>query len=235
MFSILFLGFLIGMRHALEADHVAAVASLVTKNSSLTNSIKQGTVWGLGHTVTLFLFGSIVIVMDSMVPERIALGLELVVGLMLIVLGVDVLRRLLKDKVHFHIHKHKDGQEHFHAHSHRGEKEHRLENHQHEHTNAFPFRALFVGLMHGMAGSAVLILLTMESVKSPIIGLLYMTLFGLGSIVGMALLSVVISIPLRYSSRGLTWLHNGFHLAIGLTTIVLGSLLAYESRIVLLL
>ena len=230
MFSILFLGLLIGMRHALEADHVAAVASLVTKETSVANTVKHGAVWGLGHTITLFIFGSIVILMDSLMPEKIALGLELVVGLMLIILGIDVIKRVYKEKVHFHRHKHNDGKEHFHAHSHKGEKEHKPEVHEHEHKSRFPLRTLFVGLMHGMAGSAALILLTLQTVKSPFIGILYMLLFGVGSMLGMAVLSVIISIPLRYSSNGLTWLHNGFHIAIGVTTIILGTALAYESR-----
>ena len=229
MISILFLGILIGMRHAFEADHVAAVASLVTKNNSIRDSVKQGAAWGLGHTITLFIFGSIVLLMDTVMPERIATGLELIVGLMLVILGVDVIRRLLKEKVHFHTHRHDDGNEHFHAHSHKGEPTHDTSYHHHEHKKSFPYRSLIVGLMHGMAGSAALILLTLETIKSPLTGMLYMLLFGVGSILGMATLSIIISIPLRYSANGLTWLHNGFHATIGLTTIFLGSILAYES------
>ena len=234
MLSILFLGFLIGMRHALEADHVAAVASLVTKDTSMASSVKHGVAWGLGHTITLFAFGSAVILMDSLMPKHLALGLEFIVGLMLIILGIDVLKRLYQNKVHFHRHKHNDGKEHFHAHSHKGEKEHKLENHDHEHANRFPLRALFVGLIHGMAGSAALILLTLQTVKSPVLGLLYMCLFGLGSIIGMAALSIIISIPLRYSPKGLTWLHNGFHFVIGIITIAIGTILVYESGIILM-
>ncbi len=231
MSSILFLGFLIGMRHALEADHVAAVASLVTQNSSLANSVKTGVVWGLGHTITLFIFGYIVILTDSLLSERLAAYLEFAVGLMLAVLGIDVLKRLSREKIHFHRHKHRDGREHFHAHAHKGEKEHRPEDH--EHTHKFPSRALFVGLMHGMAGSAALILLTLETVKSPLVGLLYMGLFSLGSIIGMAALSATLSIPLRYSFKGLTRAYNSLHLVVGVTTIIIGLSLAYENRIIL--
>lgn len=229
MTGILLLGILIGMRHAFEADHVAAVASLATRTHTLRDSVKHGAVWGLGHTITLFIFGSAVILMDSVMPERLAQGLEFIVGLMLVVLGIDVIRRMIKEKVHFHTHKHDDGEQHFHAHSHKGEKTHNPDHHQHEHKSNFPMRALLVGLMHGMAGSAALILLTLQTVKSPVTGLLYMLLFGFGSILGMAVLSLIISIPLKLTSNGLTWLHNGFHLAVGLTTIVLGSMLTYES------
>lgn len=230
MTSVLLFGFLIGMRHALEADHVAAVASLVSRNHSISNSLKHGAVWGLGHSITLVLFGSIVILMDSVVPEQFALGLEFAVGFMLIVLGVDVLRRLVKDKIHFHAHKHVSEQKHFHAHSHSGEIRHNPESHEHEHRKGFPVRALFIGLMHGMAGSAALMLLTLQTVSSPLLGLFYMALFGLGSITGMAALSVIISFPLRHSATGISWLYNVFHVAIGITTIVLGIVLAYESR-----
>lgn len=222
MTTLLLLGFLIGMRHALEADHVAAVASLATRTQSLGQTIRQGAVWGLGHTITLFLFGSIVIWMDTVMPEQMAKWLELAVGVMLILLGGDVLRRVIRDKIHFHHHSHRDGETHFHAHSHVGEIAHNPGQHQHQHKNRFPFRALFVGLMHGMAGSAALILLTIETIHSPWTGMLYMALFGIGSIIGMAVLSTIIAIPLRASAKSLTWMHNGLHSVIGIATITIG-------------
>jgi len=89
-------------------------------------------------------------------------------------------------------------------------------------------RALFVGLMHGMAGSAALILLTLQAVRSPLTGLLYIALFGVGSMLGMALLSIVIAIPLRYSAKGMTWLHNGLQAVIGLATVGIGVMLVYR-------
>ncbi len=229
MLSLLFIGFLIGMRHALEADHVAAVASLATTTNSLKSAVKHGAVWGLGHSITLFLFGSIVILTDSVVPEKMALGLEFIVGIMLLVLGVDVIRRMVRDKVHFHTHQHGNNKQHFHAHKHKNETVHDSKQHQHKHTSTFPRRALFVGLMHGMAGSAALILLTLQTVSSPVTGLIYMLLFGIGSIVGMAALSVIIAIPLRRSAKGLTWLHNSLQGVMGIATIALGSSLIYST------
>ena len=100
MISLLFLGFLIGMRHALEADHVAAIATLASRTNSLHGALRQGAAWGLGHTLTLFLFGSVVILMDSVMPKAFALKLELAVGCMLVILGLDVMRRLIRDRVH---------------------------------------------------------------------------------------------------------------------------------------
>jgi len=224
-FSILLLGFMIGMRHAIETDHVAAVASLATSSRSIGDTVRQGAVWGLGHTLTLFVFGSVVLVFDAVLPEQLAHTLELLVGIMLIVLGLDVLRRVAREKIHFHTHHHDDGEQHFHAHSHIGEREHKPERHHHVHTEGFPLRALYVGLMHGMAGSAALILLTLQTVESPVIGLIYIAVFGLGSMTGMALLSLVIAIPLRRSAKSLTWLHNGLQGVIGIATISIGAFL----------
>ncbi len=223
MTTLLLLGFLIGMRHALEADHVAAVSSLATGARSVRDTVRLGAAWGLGHTLTLFLFGSVVLAMDTVMPERLASGLELAVGVMLVGLGTHVLWRLYRDRIHFHVHRHADGTVHFHAHSHAGDPHpHDPTRHEHAHPARFPIRALLVGLMHGMAGSAALILLTLQTVPSPQIGLAYMALFGVGSIAGMAVLSAVIAIPLQYSARRLTWLHNGLQTTVGMLTIGLG-------------
>lgn len=231
MLYLLALGFIIGMRHALEADHVAAVASLATRSASVRQTIRQGVVWGMGHTLTLFAFGAAVLALDTVVPERMAQGLELAVGVMLVILGADVLRRLVRDRVHFHVHRHRDGRVHLHAHSHAGESGHG--RHDHGHDRRWPVRALAVGVMHGMAGSAALILLTLDTVQTFAVGLLYIALFGLGSVVGMALLSTVIAIPLRWSSaRGLTWAHGGLQVAIGVATVGLGGLLVYQAGFV---
>ncbi len=231
MGSLLLVGLFIGMRHALEADHVAAVASMMNSRQSLRRALWQGGVWGLGHTLTLFLFGSVVIFMDQAIPDQVASGLELAVGVMLVLLGGDVLYRVIRSKVHFHAHQHEDGDYHFHAHSHAGEsrKEHDPKQHEHHHPQGFPLRALFVGMMHGMAGSAAVIILALGAVTSPQQGVLYILAFGFGSIFGMALLSAVISIPLRASAKGLTWMHNGLQMVTGSVTIGLGLLVIYTN------
>jgi ABC-type nickel/cobalt efflux system permease component RcnA len=223
MISILFLGFLLGMRHAIEADHVAAVASLSTRVNSVWQGVRQGAAWGLGHTLTLFLFGSIVLFVANIVPDRIVQGIEFAVGIMLIILGGDVLRRVARERIHFHAHSHSAGEKHFHAHSHKGESGgvHNPDRHEHTHREGFPVRALLVGLMHGMAGSAALILLTLQTMTSPWLGLVYIAIFGVGSIVGMGLFSLVIAIPLR-AARHLTWVYNGLQIVIGMATVALG-------------
>ena len=211
------------MRHALEADHFAAVASLTSKGLSTRHAIRHGIAWGIGHTITLFLFGAVVLIVDQVIPVQLAETLELVVGGMLILLGVDVLWRAYKNRIHYHLHKHDNKRPHFHAHSHAGEGSHANSEHDHQHVSQFPLRALFVGLIHGMAGSAALILLTLDSMPTIGLGIAYIALFGIGSIVGMGVLSMIISIPLRASSKRLTWLHNGLQFAIGLFTLGIGS------------
>lgn len=233
MSAILVFGFLLGMRHAIETDHVAAVATLVARSSSHRRAVFQGAVWGLGHTVTLFLAGSVVLFLDTVIPEQLAHGLETAVGVMLILLGGDLIRRMLRDRVHFHSHRHADGTVHFHAHSHAGQdRPHAQIHHEHEHAR-FPARALYVGLMHGLAGSAALILLTLSTVDAPAVGLLYIALFGVGSIGGMAALSVVISVPL-HGARRFTWLHNGIQTAVGVVSIAVGISLFYASGLAIL-
>jgi high-affinity nickel permease len=229
MTSLLIFGFLLGMRHALEADHLAAVAAISTKEHSLKASIKHGAIWGLGHTTTLFFFGSLLILMNTVITHQMADRLEFAVGIMLVLLGFDVLRRIIKERIHYHTHRHNNATTHFHAHSHIGENHHIQSKHQHSHEK-FPYRTLLIGFMHGLAGSAALILLTLDTIDSVPLSMVYILLFGVGSIVGMATLSTVIAVPLRASSK-LTWLHNGLQMSIGLFTFCLGTSIIYQSTI----
>lgn len=227
-FGLLTLGFVIGMRHAMETDHLAAMASLATRGQSMGDTLRQGAAWGVGHTVTLCGFGAVVLLLDVVMPETLAQVLELLVGVMLLGLGADVLRRLLQKRIHFHVHRHADGAAHFHAHSHANETGHAA-LHRHFHGGRdFPLRALLVGMMHGMAGSAALILLTLKTVQSPLAGMLYIVLFGIGSIAGMAMLSLIIAVPLHYSATGLTRIHNGLHAFVGVITLLIGGTMVYQ-------
>jgi ABC-type nickel/cobalt efflux system permease component RcnA len=239
MGSVLLLGFLIGLRHAIEADHVAAIAALTSRSKNLSSAARLAAAWGLGHTLMLFAVGAVVMSLDTAVPERIAQYLELAVGIMLCWLGCDVLRRLIGERIHFHLHRHPrhpdGGASHFHAHSHkgenRGETSHRDSPHDHRHGPAagnFRRRAFIIGLVHGMAGSSALILLTLGQFETWWPAFLYMALFGLGTMAGMALLSVVISVPLRKIARSLTWAHNALNAATGTATIGLGLWLIYD-------
>ncbi len=229
--TILFLGFLIGMRHALETDHVAAVAVLATRARSVRQALPLGLMWGLGHTLTLFVFGIAILLLGNQVPDYLGATLEGLVGVMLVVLGGDVVRRLIRERIHFHRHRHGSETGHFHAHSHAGEKVHDVNHHSHEHPAAMPLRALGVGIMHGMAGSAALILLTLQTVDSLSSGLLYIVLFGLGSMVGMAALSAAMAVPLRYAARSMTWAYSGLTAVLGLFSMGLGAFTLYQAVI----
>jgi ABC-type nickel/cobalt efflux system permease component RcnA len=233
MFGILILGLLVGLQHATEADHLAAVASLTTRSRSLRDAARLGSAWGLGHTLTLLLFGGGVLLVGGAIHADVALWLEAGVGVMLILLGADVLRRLWRRRVHFHSHRH-GPQRHFHAHSHSPRGDHAEDPHHHAHHPLLPLRSLLVGMMHGMAGSAALIVFALAGVQSPWQGLAYIAVFGIGSIIGMALLAIVISIPLRWSAHRLTWAHNGLTAMFGLLTVALGVLLLQQTTAQLL-
>lgn len=220
--SLLILGFLAGMRHATEADHVAAVASLSAQSRSRGQVLRLGLLWGVGHTLTLFLVGLFVLLLDTMVPENFAHGLEFAVGVMLVLLGADLIVRLLRERVHFHTHRHGDGTYHFHAHSHAGETAHDPARHRHRHGRGLSLRSLFVGMIHGLAGSAALIVIALQTVSSLSLGLVYICVFGVGSILGMGLLSMVISVPMQAAARSMTWLYNALKGALGGLTIFIG-------------
>lgn len=225
MLTLLGLGFLLGLRHAVEADHAAAVAALASRSTSVGETVRQGIAWGVGHTLTLFLFCSVVLSLNSIVPERVALALEMAVGVMLIGLGLDVWRRIRRERIHIHVHEHKEGEAHIHMHAHRSETDrHRA---VHQHTHQIPYRALLVGMTHGMAGSAALILLTLHATVSIAVGLTYIILFGIGSILGMSALSLAIAIPLRRSAQSLAWAYEGIQVVIGGISVFLGTSILY--------
>jgi len=224
MSGILFLGFLLGMRHALEADHVAAVAVLASRAKTFRQAVPLGLMWGLGHTLTLLAFGAVIVVLNTNIPQQFAQFLEALVGLMLVGLGGDVLYRLIKKRIHFHVHKHDDGKAHVHAHSHQGEKTHDPARHNHSHFKAMPLRALAVGMMHGLAGSAALVLLTMQTLEPVSTRVVYIVLFGVGSMAGMALLSAAIAVPMRYVAGSLSWAYSSLSAILGLFTTGLGLL-----------
>jgi len=227
-YSILVLGLLLGMQHATEADHLAAMATLSSGKNSLQQTMKQGMAWGVGHTLTLLLIGGIALWLGSSIPARMAQALEMAVAVMLVVLGADVLRRLVQQKIHVHAHQHDGHLKHLHAHIHLGEALASPALHRHAHPGKPPLRALLIGMMHGMAGSAALIALSLSTVSSWAMGLLYIAIFGLGSIVGMSLLSVVITLPLRWSANSLGWFHNGMSVCVGLFSCALGSIMFYQ-------
>jgi high-affinity nickel permease len=220
MLAILGLGFAIGLQHAMEADHLAAVATIASQHSRPAEIIKHGLTWGLGHALTLFALAGMAFALKGAIPERLSNWLELAVGAMLLFLGAQVLWKLCKSRVHVHVHEH-GGKQHLHLHSHQ-----HGQDHAHEH--GFRWRTLFVGLMHGMAGSAALLLLAMSQVRDPLRGLAYILVFGLGSMVGMGALSAALSVPLALSARFISIANNGLQAVIGVCTVCLGAVTMFR-------
>lgn len=232
MLSFFTLALLIGMSHALEADHIAAVSSMAARQSSLRSIVRLGAVWGLGHTMTLMAFAGLSVALGLAFSNGLAGWLEFGVGVMLVALGGHVVFRLVRERVHFHVHHHTGQNAHFHAHSHLHEKSktHNPQYHRHEHP-AFPLRALAVGMMHGMAGSAALLMLSASTAPTPALGLGYVAVFGLGSILGMASLSAIIAVPLMLSAQFLTWANRTIQGATGFATLSLGAAIMYETQL----
>lgn len=221
MFAILGLGFLLGMQHALEVDHIAAVSTIAARRSGIADIVKHGLTWGLGHTLTLFLFAGIALAIGQSIPEHIAQPLEGAVGFMLVGLGGHLLWRLWRDRAHVHVHQHGDGVRHIHLHSHADRVSHDAPA-AHGHAHGFRWRTLLVGLMHGMAGSAALLVLAVSQAPDAAQGLLYVALFGVGSMVGMGALSAVIAVPVVISARSLTVANRFLQVAVGVLTIAIG-------------
>ncbi len=216
----LLLGFLFGVRHAFEPDHVAAVASLAVRSASLAERLRFATFWGVGHAGTLLLVAAAMSAGGLAVPAPLVRAFEVLVALMLVVLGVGVLLRLRRERVHFHVHRHGDGRRHFHAHAHRGESAH--DGRYHEHRHPVCVRASLVGGIHGLAGSAALMLLASQSMRSGVLAIAYVACFGVGSICGMALFSLVIAVPLGVLSDALGPVVRTLEAALAAITIALG-------------
>jgi ABC-type nickel/cobalt efflux system permease component RcnA len=183
--------------------------------------VLRGAVWGLGHTITLFAICAAVILLGLTLTDRMAATLEFAVGVMLVLLGLDVVRRMRKQRVHFHVHEHDDNRPHLHAHSHEGATTpHASDPHEHRHPRGFPLRALLIGLVHGAAGSAGLLALAVAATRDAWSAVGYVAVFGVGSILGMAALSFIAAWPLGAAERHAKWLHGG--LSIGAAVLAIG-------------
>ena len=228
-FSLLLFGFIVGMQHALEADHLAAIASLSTGSTSRRVLLLRGGFWGLGHTITLLTICGLLLMLGESISARTASLLEFAVGLMIILLGANVLLKLFRKRMHFHVHRHGRGTIHLHTHSHANDNAPHPESaHDHVHQNSGFVRVLLIGMVHGAAGSAgLLVLAVAANTLAQAVG--YVLAFGAGSILGMASMSLVASYPLRLVERYATWLNTTAYTCIGCTAIVIGSSLMGDS------
>jgi high-affinity nickel permease len=221
-FGLLGFGFVLGLRHALDVDHLAAVSTIVNARRGLVRSALVGAVWGLGHTASLLAVAVAVVGLRTEIPPVVATALEMGVAAMLIVLGVNLLRTLVTGgRLHAHAHVH-GGRLHVHPHLHEAAAD---AVHDHAPIGRRPF---LVGLVHGLAGSAGLLLGVVATIPSPALALTYVVVFGVGSIGGMALMSTLLGVPLALAAerwaRAERWL-GGVAAA---ASIAIGIALAWE-------
>ncbi len=229
LFAALALGIILGLRHALDPDHVVAVSTIVSEYRNPLRSFWVGISWGLGHTTTLLVIGIVIIALRLTIPDRLALFLEFAVGIMLVGLGAQVIYNFQKKKVHQHAHGHEEDA-HTHFHSHAENPAHSPEHHRARGVGKPFFRkkSYFIGTVHGLAGSAALTLLVLTYIESPLVGLTYIALFGLGSVLSMGIVNIFISFPFVFSAGRLPSLNRYIQLSVGAFSILFGGFIMYR-------
>ena len=246
--SIIALGFFLGMRHATDPDHVIAVSTIVSQQRNVARAALVGAFWGLGHTLTIFIVGAGIILFNLVIPARIGLSMELAVAVMLIILGLfnvaSFLRALPTEPsptehggiTHSHAHRHGD-YIHRHAHS------HEPETHPHRpdqtplasldrvlgRTRLYQHvRPLVIGIVHGLAGSAAVALLVLTTIRNPNWALVYLLVFGVGTIAGMMLITMSIATTFHLVTGKRENFSRRLALASGLLSLVFGLVVAYQ-------
>lgn len=223
--AILGLGFVLGLRHALDVDHLAAVSALVSQRGGLWRSSLIGAVWGLGHTAALLGAGVAVIALHAEIPPGVAQALELGVAAMLVGLGLNLLWTLWRGgTIHLHAHDH-GGRHHVHPHRHEDARDAGGPHHHAVRTGRRPF---LVGMVHGLAGSAALMLAVLATIPSPAVAIAYILVFGVGSVGGMMVMSTLLGLPLALASARFARAELALRAAAGLGSVAIGLLLAWE-------
>ncbi|HEX8289370.1 MAG TPA: hypothetical protein VF556_15320 [Pyrinomonadaceae bacterium] len=218
--TVLFFGFLFGLKHAVEADHLAAVTTIVSERKSLFSASIIGGLWGIGHTISLFVVGALVIFLKLQISETVEARLEAIVGGMLVLLGANALYKLVTAKeIHAHVHEH-GSRAHTHFHLHKDEKE---KSH-----HRFSPRSVVIGMVHGLAGSAGLMILGVSAIPSPTVAMFFILIFGIGSIVGMMIMSLLIGLPFHFTATNFLFLNKTIRLCAGIFSLGLGSFIIYE-------
>lgn len=213
--AILLLGFFLGVRHATDADHVVAVSTIVSRTRSWRAALGVGAMWGLGHTVTLLVVGGAIVLFGLVIPPRVGLSLELSVAVMLVLLGVANVvstARRMREVV--------------------GDAPPAEERAPLAGSRWRWLRPLVVGVVHGLAGSAAVALLVLATLRDARWAVLYLLLFGVGTLGGMALLTLMMSLPLSAASRRFSGFGARLPTLAGVASIAFGLVLAYEIGVV---
>ena len=246
--AILAIGFFLGMRHATDPDHVVAVSTMVTRERSLAKAGLIGVLWGCGHTLTILAVGSAIILFGLTIPARAGLSMEFCVGLILILLGILNLTGAMRwiterfspthppiSGEHAHIHEH-GSRLHFHWHSHEPARDHHAEALSLPSRLEFfsglgwfhTLRPVFVGIVHGLAGSAAVALLVLSTIREPRWAVLYLLVFGVGTIAGMMLITCILALPLTFIGARFAWLNRSLILGSGAISVVFGLFVCYH-------
>jgi high-affinity nickel-transport protein len=249
LLTIIAIGFFLGMRHATDPDHVIAVTTIVSHQQKTGRAALIGAMWGLGHTVTIFIVGSAIILFNVAIPARLGLAMELSAGFMLIVLGVWNLYSFIyavpnqlagNSLVHTHPHSHGD---YIHNHPHK----HDPESHPHlpEQTPLARLdqtfgklgvyqlvRPLIVGIVHGLAGSAAVALLILASIHNSRWAIVYLLVFGIGTIAGMMLITMSVASTFRFVGDRVSGFSRRLGMASGLISVAFGLFVAYQICVV---
>ena len=217
--GLLLLGFVLGLRHALDVDHLAAVSTIVSGRRSVGSASLVGALWGLGHTAALLVVGLLVIGLHGEIPPGVARGLELGVAVMLVGLGTNLLWTLSRGGgIHLHGHAH-GGREHVHFHVHDAAH---VDDGDHHHPVRAARRPFAVGVVHGLAGSAALMLAILATIPSPSLAVAYIVVFGVGSVAGMVAMSTLLGLPLVLAAERFARADAVLRTCAGVGSIVVG-------------
>lgn len=264
LLSLLAVGFVLGMQHAMDADHVLAVATIVTRERSLRGAAAIGVLWGVGHSVTVALVGAAIILFGVVIPPRAGLAMEFAVGIMLVILGLFTLRAVARqargklslylqqqdhhhsasaahpDNGHSHFHMHGDyvhAHSHGHTHGAHGHAEQATPqgwlDHRFGRFSTYQMlRPVVVGIVHGLAGSAAVALLVLASIRDPIWGMTYLLVFGVGTILGMMLITALIATPFALGASRVPVITACLRAVAGVLSLAFGLFLMYQIGVV---
>lgn len=234
LFTVLAFGFLLGLRHATDADHVVAITTLLGKHGKIRHSAIIGALWGVGHSITVTLVGIPIIFFALTIPPGIGTLFEFFVGIMLVALGILTLsgitekisKRFTAPTVHKHAHESKEGKPHSHLHLHIKD---RLNKNLH-HIGIYQIlRSVMVGLVHGLAGSAAIAILILSTIKNPYLSVFYLFIFHFGVIIGMMILTTFLGASVVLVKRKSENLHKYLIIASGVLSFSFGAFIMYET------
>jgi high-affinity nickel-transport protein len=247
LLTVVGIGFLLGMRHATDPDHVIAVSTIVSRQGNMRHAGLIGALWGLGHTITILFVGAAIILFNLAIPTRVGLAMELAVGVMLILLGVLNLTGVTQkvtnhftpgasdgEVIHFHTHQH-GGHSHSHLHGHRPEVHMHLEPPESDSADSIwrigrfqLFRPLVVGIVHGLAGSAAVALLVLATIHDARWAIAYLLVFGVGTIAGMMVITAIIGAPFAYTGKRFGSFNRFLGVASGLISVGFGLFIMFQ-------